>query len=57
MNKNNCLLRESDGGSDEKGRNGGDQEGIQKFNGEDEYDRVSDDNVDSDKDGFDVNEW
>ena len=56
MNKNKCLLRESHGGSDGKGRNGGDQEGIQKFNGEDEYDRVSDDNVDSDKDGFDVNE-
>ena len=51
MNKEKCLLRESDGGFDGVSRNGDDQEGIQKINGEDEYDRVSDDNVDSDKDG------
>ena len=32
--------------------NGDDQEGVQEINGEDKQDRVSDDNVISDEDGF-----
>lgn len=32
--------------------NGGDQEGVQEINGKDKQDRVSDDNVISDEDGF-----